>query len=451
LEIKENPKEVKKMKGIVSSLLALFMVPAMVLAMDVQIFTSTNSELPNNQLYCIAFDNDGNAWFGGQKDASSGLAFVSSLSADLQTWTVYDPADLKMDLTEERAFYIAVDNQNTKWFCTHYGVNYLKADGTADTVGVVFDHYTRTVFTDPAGKIYISDRDAPGIYVSEDNGASWALWSAEDIALSTGRPEIYDLRVDSQGQMWVCTWYGVVYRDTEGVWHEVDDLAGEYTFAMTVSADDKKYVAMHIYDGGDFPDKLAVIDAEGAVSYLDSTDYEPLKAMIWDLEMDSEGNLWLALEEGGLMKLKTDGSYEMITAEDGLPEENITHMEIKDDVIWASTANEGLVHISGIVTSNKPIITPVSHLLSRNYPNPFNPQTNIQFTLPENDLITVAIYDAQGALVKKLAEATPFSAGENHLSWNGTDLNNAPVASGVYFCKISSSTENSVTKMMLMK
>ncbi|MEE4311817.1 MAG: two-component regulator propeller domain-containing protein, partial [candidate division KSB1 bacterium] len=237
-------------------LLAVLCGASALMAQDFQLYTSDNSELPVNSIYCINFDNNGNVWFGGQDDAATGLAYVSMLSRDGSDWMVYETQDaaLGLDALEDRAFYIAVDDQNTKWFCTHYGVSYRKADGTAGVVEFTRDQYTRAVQTDACGNVYISqredDRNNARLHVSSDYGATWEQWSMSDMGFVTlnegnARPEAYDLKHDSKGQLWICTWYGVTSRKMDGTWQSVGDLEGKYTFAMTIDPDDNVWVPVN--------------------------------------------------------------------------------------------------------------------------------------------------------------------------------------------------------------
>jgi hypothetical protein len=88
--------------------------------------------------------------------------------------------------------------------------------------------------------------------------------------------------------------------------------------------------------------------------------------------------------------------------------------------------------------------------LKGNYPNPFNPETNIAFSLKENSLVKLAIYNAKGQLVKQLVNNV-MPAGNHTVNWNGKDNNNRSVASGVYFFRMESKNFNSTRKMLLMK
>jgi hypothetical protein len=87
---------------------------------------------------------------------------------------------------------------------------------------------------------------------------------------------------------------------------------------------------------------------------------------------------------------------------------------------------------------------------SQNYPNPFNPETSLRFSLPQTGQVTVKVYNSLGQLVKVLADRI-MSAGEQQLSWNGTDDSGRSVASGVYFYRIEFGGLSETRKMLLMK
>jgi len=75
--------------------------------------------------------------------------------------------------------------------------------------------------------------------------------------------------------------------------------------------------------------------------------------------------------------------------------------------------------------------------LLQNYPNPFNPSTTIRFALPKKSLISLAIYDEHGSLVRELAAQKLYDAGENELVWDGSNTAGLPVASGAYFYRLN--------------
>ena len=87
--------------------------------------------------------------------------------------------------------------------------------------------------------------------------------------------------------------------------------------------------------------------------------------------------------------------------------------------------------------------------LLTNFPNPFNPSTNIRFALPEDSRVELTIYNLKGQKVKKLiAEKMP--AGVHTCVWNGKDENNKPAASGVYFYRLKVGSGKALIRKMLM-
>jgi hypothetical protein len=88
--------------------------------------------------------------------------------------------------------------------------------------------------------------------------------------------------------------------------------------------------------------------------------------------------------------------------------------------------------------------------LKQNAPNPFNPTTQILFSLASTSHVRLAIYDAQGKLVRTLVneERRPGNYAAN---WNGRDNHDGAVASGVYFCVMRAGSFEATTKMVLLK
>ena len=96
--------------------------------------------------------------------------------------------------------------------------------------------------------------------------------------------------------------------------------------------------------------------------------------------------------------------------------------------------------------------------LKNNYPNPFNPETKICFTIAQtSSFVTLEIYNIKGQKVKTLECGESLSTTapmyrDYSIIWNGTDENNSPVASGIYFYKLSiNGKTKAVRKMMLIK
>ena len=93
---------------------------------------------------------------------------------------------------------------------------------------------------------------------------------------------------------------------------------------------------------------------------------------------------------------------------------------------------------------------PVNFALQQNFPNPFNPSTEIRFDLPENDYITLTVYNMMGQKVKTLASGN-MTPGFHSIIWNGTNDLGAKVATGMYFYSINTKNFQSIKKMLFLK
>jgi hypothetical protein len=99
----------------------------------------------------------------------------------------------------------------------------------------------------------------------------------------------------------------------------------------------------------------------------------------------------------------------------------------------------------------KELSTPAAVLtLYQNHPNPFNPNTTIQFVLPENGHTNLSIYDARGRRVVDLVDRE-LNAGLNEFVWDAKDARGTPVSSGVYFYRLETRGKILTRKMLLIK
>ena len=85
-----------------------------------------------------------------------------------------------------------------------------------------------------------------------------------------------------------------------------------------------------------------------------------------------------------------------------------------------------------------------------NYPNPFNPSTNISFSILNNSYISLVIYDVNGNKIMRLVNAYK-TAGKYRINWNGKNEKGIPVSGGVYFYSIRSGEFRKTKKKILLK
>ena len=93
---------------------------------------------------------------------------------------------------------------------------------------------------------------------------------------------------------------------------------------------------------------------------------------------------------------------------------------------------------------------PKTYALHQNYPNPFNPVTNLSYDLPEDAMVTIAIYDMMGKVVRTLVNGQQ-SAGYKTLQWSATNNGGHPISAGLYIYTIQAGDFSQTRKMILLK
>jgi hypothetical protein len=104
----------------------------------------------------------------------------------------------------------------------------------------------------------------------------------------------------------------------------------------------------------------------------------------------------------------------------------------------------------GISAASAAKAVPFDFALEQNYPNPFNASTRIGFTLAEDAMVDLAVYNVLGQRVATLMEGLQ-SAGQHEVVWNGATDHGRTVATGVYFYRLAVAGSIHTRKMFLLK
>jgi len=142
---------------------------------------------------------------------------------------------------------------------------------------------------------------------------------------------------------------------------------------------------------------------------------------------------------------------------------------LKLDVLWLALFFHSTHSVQGIMLDDVAISTqrigprggtaitgvedtPVSvgYVLRPNVPNPFNPQTTLSFELPAAESIRLAVYDAQGRLVRELVNGRR-EAGRHTVNWDGTDAAGRSLASGTYLARLEAGGRTLIDRMSLVR
>jgi len=100
---------------------------------------------------------------------------------------------------------------------------------------------------------------------------------------------------------------------------------------------------------------------------------------------------------------------------------------------------------TGLVSNENLASVPVNFKLYDNYPNPFNPTTNIQYDLPVASDVSIKVYDIQGRMIANIAKGQQTAGTYTHRFDAGS------MASGMYIYRIEAGSFVATKKMMLIK
>ena len=113
-------------------------------------------------------------------------------------------------------------------------------------------------------------------------------------------------------------------------------------------------------------------------------------------------------------------------------------------------ADNPVVVNTAVASADEGSLLPSEYALFQNYPNPFNPSTQISFDVPNSEFVTLRVYNLLGQDVKTLINQS-MVPGRYTVEWNGNDMLNNDVASGVYFYELRGESFISRKKMLLIR
>ena len=119
-------------------------------------------------------------------------------------------------------------------------------------------------------------------------------------------------------------------------------------------------------------------------------------------------------------------------------------------VVRAPEDRAGVVLHACELTPPTPGVTPLDFALHTNYPNPFNPETTIEFDVARAGKVKLAVYNLLGQQIKILSDGQ-LNPGSYRVTWDGTNDSGAAVSSGIYFLRMSAGSFAQHRRMLLMK
>ena len=201
----------------------------------------------------------------------------------------------------------------------------------------------------------------------------------------------------------------------------------------------------------------AALFLNGQESKKYSSDFRSIDAIngVWDLQILSEQNVNnIELMARDIISLPEEISIAMLDVQKRIVFTNIFSRKIIFDKIGGLEYEFKVVvgesgYVDQMIKDLLEVI-PNNFSLSKNYPNPFNPITNLDFSIPKRSNVTLRVFNMMGQEVVSLINEKK-SYGNYSISWNGLDSKGVNVASGVYFAELRNRDERKITKMLLLK
>ncbi|MBU1637023.1 T9SS type A sorting domain-containing protein [bacterium] len=146
-----------------------------------------------------------------------------------------------------------------------------------------------------------------------------------------------------------------------------------------------------------------------------------------------------------------------ITGDQGFPElADLNGDYVFDVAVYDTTAPEDaityrlqLIETQDAVTI-RPVLMPDSPKLLSNYPNPFNPSTNIRFIVEQAGPVNVSVYDILGRTVAELVNTT-MSAGVYTAYWNAKSTAGVALPSGSYWVHLNTPSQQAMHRIVLIR
>jgi len=218
-----------------------------------------------------------------------------------------------------------------------------------------------------------------------------------------------------------------------------------YTYTLVV------YLESNAYGGEVRSDPLVV--TTGAVPAITAFEARPgTDHVLLEWEVDTDEGL-----RGFTLRKESGGYFDAWIPEDSLLASSVRSfddIELEPGYDYAYTL-VALLESGGDVRTPTLFVTtesvlPRSYALGQNFPNPFNPETEIPYALPAAAQVTLEVFDTTGRRVRVLVDEHQ-EPGYRSAPWDGLNDARTPVASGVYFYRLQAGGFTETRKMVLLK
>jgi choice-of-anchor A domain-containing protein/uncharacterized repeat protein (TIGR01451 family) len=333
-------------------------------------------------------------------------------------WDLVQSSNGDIYAATERGVFKSVDNGAT-WTATAlpiFDVRALLIDGNAIYAGLW----------------------GQGVYKSVDNGLNWT-----DASNGMVIKAVQALTKDNNGNIFAGTFGGGVYKTNDGGINWTT-TGMNYPHVWALGTTSTGILIAGTYGNGLY------MSADGGNSWVPQT--SGINAThIYSISVDANDNVFVSSWNNGIYFAHITPALSPATAWNyvGLTGVRISALSYNQTTgkLFAAATDGGILR-NDAPTSTKEIgvnSIPGEFNLANNYPNPFNPETVIEFSLPAREFVNLSIYNVLGELVSVLTSGE-LDAGKYSVKFDATNL-----PSGIYIYRISSGNNVVSKKMILMK
>jgi len=382
------------------------------------------------------------AWVLSLSSASDGSVFAGTLGNYVfrttnagNSWT-----QLTNGLTNDRIISVAINPVGYVFAGTDSGGIYRSTDNGQTWIqtnnGIGNNTYVFAFAFDPSGNILAgcnpTSNTGGGIYISTNSGATWSL-------LTSTSGNVYSLATASGGRIFAGTNDGKVYvsLDNGATWTS-SSLTNTTVRSLALNAQGD------VFAGTDYPGGLYRSTNNGAIwSNLGFTN-----TSVTSIITNPIAGMFIGTWGRGVYR-STNNGLSWAEVNDGLQDYNVLSLALDPaGYLYCGTRAGGVFRSNQSLTTSVEQLAselPTEFLLYKNYPNPFNPSTTIQFALPKRTFVRLIIFNVLGEQVETLVE-TEMEAGIHNVIWNA-----AKYASGIYFYRLEANQFIQTRKLVLLK
>jgi fibronectin type 3 domain-containing protein len=242
-----------------------------------------------------------------------------------------------------------------------------------------------------------------------------------------------------------------IYRNSTEIAEITDPTILEYTDADLL-ADSYDYYVTAVYEGVESAasNTETVEVTLPAPANFSAVSQAPTSSNIlctWDAPAKERAlTHYNVYRDGEIVGTPTNTLYVDANVPDGTYEYYATAVYSEE---YESDASEAVTVEHYTSDNDNPNVPAVTTLVG-NYPNPFNPTTQIKFTLAKPGKVSLDIFNVKGEKIATLLN-TSMTAASHTVVWNGTDNYNQKVSSGIYYYRLQTDNYSHIKKMILMK